>query len=97
MKVYLKLLEDEKKEIDALKEAINNLDIERIDNIKSRLFNKSFDFSIEEKKLPNEFREYIISYKNLKYTDCKQINSLIKKAKETKKDILVIWGKNEKF
>jgi len=97
MKVYLKLLQDEKSRIKELREAVKNLDIEKIDFLKSNLLKNKFDLILDEKELPKEFDDYLVSYKNLEEVYSNKINSLIKKAKKEKKDILVLWGNYEEL
>jgi hypothetical protein len=96
MKVCLKLLQNEQNDINELKKAIKELDINKIDLLKSKLLKNDFDLIIDEKELPKEFNDYITPYTKLKDYEGK-IGELVKKAKTEKKDILVLWGNYEEF
>ena len=97
MKVFLKLLDSEKELIENLKKAVNSLDLEEIDNLKQIVLKRDFDLILNEKELPEEFNDYILSYKKLDLKYNEKLNDLIKKAKKEKKDILAIWGNYEQF
>jgi len=96
MKVCLKLLQNEQNDIKELKKAIKDLDIKKIDLLKSKLLKSDFDLIIDETQLPKEFNDYIMPYTKLKDYDGR-IGELVKKAKKEKRDILVLWGNYEKF
>lgn len=94
--VKLKIIDDEiiYQLVKELEEAINELNIKKIDEKKEELLKLNYDVEIDENELPDEFDNYIISFKKLPNVENKELNNLIQKAINEKKDILMMLGED---
>ena len=92
--VKLKIIDDEiiYQIVKELEEAINELDIKKIDEKKEKLLKLNYDLEIDENELPDEFDNYIVSFEKLSNVENKQLNNLIQKAISEKKDIVMMLG-----
>ena len=94
--VKLKIIDDEiiYQLVKELEEAINKLNIKKIDEKKEELLKLNYDVEIDENELSDEFDSYIIPFDKLSNVENKQLNNLIQKAINEKKDILMMLGED---